>query len=290
MQIEIAIIGFNRSMSFTWPMILRNVIEPLKSKEIDVIINGVISSSKEYIESERNNERGFGETNVPDAERYAKLIELDQAEVDTAIDELFQEFLKKKLFHPGLQDSQKELALLNLLRYLYLQSKYCDLIDEATDLVVFIRPDLLPIDKFYYRKYLEKSESILLPSWGTHSGYNDRFAIIPAFLARKYLNRFTLLPEYSEMNDELHSERFLKWSLQGVPSEEIVVERMPRVRIGGFLATDEEFYIPREYDSRKLLLNSLIYEFVFKIVKIKRRYVAHPLLKFDLLNQLGEKK
>jgi hypothetical protein len=286
LQIEIAIIGFNRSLSTTWPLILKNVIEPLEASHNTVILNGVISHTKEIIISKWSEEYDFGEILIPESYKYTNLIQLEQQEVDNQIQGIYRDFLKKRLFNLGLPEDEEiwSLALLNLLRYLYLQSKYCEVIEEGTDFIIFIRPDLLPIDKLYCKKYLQQNKSILMPTWGKHGGHNDRFAIVPKYLANSYFNRFHRLFEYSKNSNQLISEHFLKWSLEDVPTQEIVVERMARIRAGGLVKRKEDFQIPHKYDKGQSMFKSLFYELIFRATNYKRRYIHRPLVKFDLLN------
>jgi hypothetical protein len=286
MQIEIAIIGFNRSMSKTWPLIQNNLIKPLASQQHKLILNGVISHSKEFISYERTGENHFAETEIPDSDSYENLIEFDQKEIDLELEDLFQEFQSRELFNPIIRESQQPAALLNLLRYLYLQTIYIDLVDEQTELIIFIRPDLMPIDKFYFKKYLKNTKEITTPKWGHYEGHNDRFAIVPYFLAEQYFNRFYLLHEYAKTHKNLHAERFLKWTLREIPPSEQIFERMLRVRVGGFVATEEDFYIPRKYDRSKPLIESAIYELMYKVFNYKRRYITRPFFKFDVFSML----
>jgi hypothetical protein len=273
-------------MSKTWPLIQKNLIKPLASQQHKLILNGVISHSKELISYERTGENDFPETEIPDSDRYKKLLEFDQKEIDLKLKDLFEEFQNKELFNSGVVESQKSAALLNLLRYLYLQSKYIELIDEQTELIIFIRPDLMPIDKFHFKKYLQNSKEISTPNWGQYKGHNDRFAIVPFYLAEQYFNRFYLLHEYVKNHQNLYAERFLKWSLREIPPREQILERMLRVRAGGFVETVEDFYIPRKYDRSKPLIESIIYELIYKVVNYKRRYITRPFFKFDVFSPL----
>jgi len=275
----------------TWPLILKNVIEPLKSPQNNLILNGVISYSKEIIISERNNEHHFGEITIPESYKYRKLVEIDQREVDNRVENIYREFLKRRLFNPDIKGSEesKSLALLNLLRYLYLQSKYYDLIKEDTDFIIFIRPDLLPIDKLYYKKYLQQNNSISMPTWAKHGGHNDRFAIVPRYLAKDYFNRFHRLVEYSKNSDQLQAEQFLKWSLRSVAAQDSITERMVRVRAGGLINLKESVYLPYKYNRNQSWWKSILWEFMIRTINYKRRYIHRPLVKFDVWKLLRSK-
>jgi hypothetical protein len=282
MQIEIAIIGFNRSLSKTWPLIHKNLIKPLASQQNKLILNGVISHSKELITYERTGENHFSEIEIPDSVTYKNLLEFDQKEIDIDLEGIYRRFLTHKTFNSDVSEKDQPAALLNLLRYLYLQSKYVDLIDGQTELIIFIRPDLMPIDKFYFKNYFKETKSILTPNWGRHGGHNDRFAIIPVSLAHQYFNRFQGLDEYVKNLQELQAEKFLKWSLRECPPKEIVIERMIRIRASGLLNSKEEFIIPHKFVSNGSFIKSMIREILFKIINLKRRYFPRPFLKYDL--------
>jgi hypothetical protein len=286
MQIEIAIIGFNRSMSKTWPLIYKNLIKPLRSKHNTLIINGVISHSFDPIVYEWSGENNFPETEVPNNDIYKNLLEFDQDDIDVQLDGLYQRLLEQKNFYSGASEKDQPAVFLNLLRYLYLQSKYMDLVHSDTDLIIFIRPDLMPIDKFYFKNYFKELKAILTPSWDRHGGHNDRFAIIPVSLGHRYFNRFHLLTEYIKNHQELSAEQFLKWSLRECPPKEIVIERMIRIRAGGLFNSNEEFYVPRKYDRSKPLIKSTIYALIYKMINYKRRYFSRPFFKFDIFSLL----
>jgi len=289
MQIEIALIGFNRSMSKTWPLIEKNLIKPLRSKNNTLILNGVISYSLDPIVYGWSGENNFTETEVPNNDGYKNLLEFDQADIDVQLGGVYQRLLEQKNFNSDVSEKDQPAALLNLLRYLYLQSKYLDLVHSDTELIIFIRPDLMPIDKFYYKNYLKERDAILSPNWAKWGGHNDRFAIVPPPLAALYFNRFSLLHEYTKNHQDLAAEQFLKWSLRTSPPKEIVIERMSRVRAGGILESNDEFYIPRRYDRNKPLIESMIYELMYKFVNYKRRYITRPLFKFDIFSLLRSK-
>jgi hypothetical protein len=287
MQIEIAIIGFNRSMSKTWPLIQKNLIMPLRSKNHNVILNGVISHSLDLIVYGRSGENNFTETEVPDNDSYKNLLEFDQDDIDVQLEGVYQRLLEQKNFNSDVSGKDQPAALLNLLRYLYLQSKYLDLVHSDTELIIFIRPDLIPIDKFYYKNYLKQRDAILTPNWGKWGGHNDRFAIIPVSLARLYFNRFNRLDEYIKNHQELQAERFLQWTLRDCPPKEIVNERMIRIRAGGVVNVNEEFYVPHKYDWSKPLIRSTIYALIYKMIIYKRRYISRPFFKFDIFSLPG---
>jgi len=283
MQIEIAIIGFNRSMSKTWPLIYKNLIKPLRSKHNTLIINGVISHSFNPIVYARTGENHFTETKVPDSGSYKNLIEFDQKEIDIQLEGIYQRLLVNKNFNSDVSEKDQPAALLNLLRYLYLQSKYLDLVHSDTELIIFIRPDLMPIDKFYFKNYFKEPEAILTPNWDQHGGHNDRFAIIPVPLAHHYFNRFHLLDEYIKNHQELQAEQFLKWILRECPPKEIIIERMIRIRAGGLFNSNENFPVPHKFVSNGSIFKSLVRELLIKVVNFKRRYFAKPFFKSDLM-------
>jgi len=96
MQIKIAIIGFNRSMSKTWPLIQKNLIKPLRSKNNTLILNGVISHSLDQIVYGWSGENNFPETEVPDNDGYKNLLEFDQVDIDVQLGGVYQRLLEQK--------------------------------------------------------------------------------------------------------------------------------------------------------------------------------------------------
>ena len=234
-------------MSITWPHIHGNLIAPLIQGGHHVAVNGLVSHSSEKLVGLRSNENAFGEITVPDSKEYEKLIIREQGIVDTEIMEKFEKLKVRGIRHSGVELRHQESTLKNHLRVLYLHQLYYQEFSHSADITIFIRPDLLPVEKLNCERYFAHKAKIKTPKWGSWGGYNDRFAIINGEAIEQYFNRGSRLLEYIELNKSHHSESFLKWALKGIDVAEVVTEKMLRVRAGGVVETREDFVVPKKY-------------------------------------------
>ena len=118
---------------------------------------------------------------------------------------------------------------LNRVTQLMLQSK------QHFTHVIFMRPDVVfktPLKESYLS--LAKRNTCVVPGFHSWGGVNDRFAICPLPVAKRYGTRFNGLLDYSKTRKP-HSETYLKHVLQGIHIRKIPI-CFHRVR-----ATGEEF-------------------------------------------------
>jgi hypothetical protein len=110
------------------------------------------------------------------------------------------------------------------------------------DIVIFARPDLLyhdsmaePLD-FLARAHRQFA---LVPDWSQWFGLNDRFALVKgAEGIAAYGRRADLMGEYCARGKRLHSERFLKYALDGQRVRPVHL-RASRVRSNGLQVLED---------------------------------------------------
>ena len=115
---------------------------------------------------------------------------------------------------------------------------------EKPDCVIFVRPDLLYHDSLAttLQQAAQARDTVFLPHWQPHGGFNDRFAIAcgeKAILA--YGNRLNAAQAYCEATaSPLHAEKLVKFVLAG---QGIAVRksstRASRVRIDGQIKRED---------------------------------------------------
>jgi len=84
---------------------------------------------------------------------------------------------------------------------------------DQYDYIIYVRPDVKYFKKITEIDFMNLEENVaLLPNFHTYP-INDRFCIAKPAAAKKYGNRFDFAYEFSLQN-QLHSERFLNWTLE----------------------------------------------------------------------------
>jgi hypothetical protein len=86
---------------------------------------------------------------------------------------------------------------------------------EESDVVLLLRPDLLYLDvldpTFDLAPLLNGSADVIVPSWQSWGGLNDRFAFCSGRAARAYATRIDLFSEACISLGCMHAERFLSF-------------------------------------------------------------------------------
>jgi hypothetical protein len=86
---------------------------------------------------------------------------------------------------------------------------------RSFDLYLFVRPDLrylTPIRITDLAPCLDEPSSLLVPSWHSWGGLNDRFALAGPVAAQTYATRIGLVPAYCA-EAPLHAEKLLRFAL-----------------------------------------------------------------------------
>lgn len=233
MKVAIAIAGLARSLQVCLPTIDRNISGLLRvSPGFQISQTLILSHSAEPLNNERT-----GEDQAPTIDpqilkfRKATLLPLEQIREESSA--LFSRALTKGEWLDG---SGRNLR--NYLEFLTVLKKTGDsLANEDSDIVIFIRPDLLVLDKFIPVRGVNLSKnSIITPRWGKFLGLNDRMAIIPQRFIPEYFSRIDTVEEFIREQGPLDPERHLAWALRGIPSRPSLTTELVRVRAGGVIA------------------------------------------------------
>jgi hypothetical protein len=101
-------------------------------------------------------------------------------------------------------------------------------------------------------------DQLVVPTWGSHKGVNDRFMVCPASFSQVITNRIIWAQTYCESVEAFHSERFLRWVIEaeGIPVNTISLP-MSRVRLGGVIR--HERFKPHDVSEPRRLLNTMVH-------------------------------
>jgi len=233
LKVRIAIAGLARSLHVCLPTVDRNISGVLRvSPGFQVSQSLTLSHSATPLNNERT-----GEDQAPTIDpqilrsRKATLLPLEQIREESSA--LFSRALRKGEW---LEGSGRNLR--NYLEFLTVLKKAGDsLADEDVDVVIFIRPDLLVLDKFIPVRGVNLSTTATLtPRWGRFLGLNDRMAIIPQRYIPEYFSRLDTVEEFIQRHGPLDPEKHLAWALREIPSRPSLTTELVRVRAGGVLA------------------------------------------------------
>lgn len=233
MKICLAVVGLARSLDICLPSIEHKILRSFRmAPGLRVSESLILSHSAKPLNNERT-----GEDQAPTIDpqilgsRKATLLPLEQIREESSA--LFSRALRKGEW---LEGSGRNLR--NYLEFLTVLKKAGEsLADEDADVVIFIRPDLLVLDKFIPVRGVNLSTTaILTPRWGRFFGLNDRMAIIPQRFIPEYFSRLDTVEEFIEEHGPLDPEKHLAWALREIPSRPSLTTELVRVRAGGVLA------------------------------------------------------
>ena len=236
------LVGFNRCLSASMPAIEAKVLQPLRDAGCEVSVDILVSRSRRTVVNLRSGESGSGEWKLPPSATRYRTRTWNATLLDLRVRSRFRAALR--VGDPWPESDSKNLR--NQISILKLQHLTVRRIDDGADLVFFIRLDLMPLDDFDIGRYADiASDAVVVPYWHPFGGYNDRLALMPPHLARRYLGRWQLIPYYLSTGRVLHAERFLRFALRKHRVEQVMVERFNRMRVGG-VEHHEDFlaYLP----------------------------------------------
>lgn len=204
MKIALGFWGITRSLKYTIQSIQQFIIEPLRHRNIEIVIYMHTFS----INSEYNNIR-TGEMNIQlDNEEY-KLLNPHYIRIDD------QDIIKDNInitnyrTHPDPWNTNYN-SVDNFICAMYSKNQLVNMIEESKqqfDNVVFLRPDVKYLHTFPIEclKFAQ-ANTICIPNFAKFFNFNDRFAITNMNTYRLYGSLFDELIEYSK-TDVLHSEK-----------------------------------------------------------------------------------
>jgi hypothetical protein len=224
------LVGFNRCLSVTMPAFEDKVLQPLRDAGCDVSVDIIVSRSRRRVVNPRSGESAAAEWDLPPSARRYRTRTHSATLLDLRVWRRFR--AARRVGDPWPDSNFKNLR--NQVAVLKLQHMASRRIDDGVDLVLFVRPDLMPLDVFDIGRYIDiAADAVVVPYWHPFGGHNDRVALMPPQLAHRYLGRWQLIPYYLSTGRVLHAERFLRFTLRKHPVEPVMVERFNRMRVGG---------------------------------------------------------
>jgi hypothetical protein len=129
----------------------------------------------------------------------------------------------------------------NALVYLEALKIAAESVSADCDVVVLARPDikingqlgLLRLVRRALRLVDYGRPTTLLPAWGTHGGFNDRFAVMPRQHVTTFMNRLDHAPALLASQSRFHSEEFVRFACRDIRTESSIHTTMSRVRLDG---------------------------------------------------------
>lgn len=267
-KIQVLIVGFNRSLSVTYPSIKRRILNPLR-RAGDVHPTFVLSRTRQKVSSAWTGEEGLAEWNPPQAVLSLPHFFVEQEDIDAKLTPYFETVAN---WSAGRASVDKTNAI-NLLRQLWLLDFAQQFIDPEADFLLYLRPDLLMRNRFpmkALRLLRDGPESagpeILTPNWGFQP--NDRLALMRPESAPSYFGRIRVVESFLETKDKaLVGEWLLSYAFEKGTLRPALALRGQRVRSNYSLAR-EQFGQMVHFDVPKRR---------HKITKAWRRFRENPM-------------
>ncbi len=241
MRVVVGYFGLTRSLRFTAPAIRGNILAPLRQHGFDILQVGHFNLP-ERIDNPRSGEAGI----VPDRGEAA-LLDLDLCWIEPQRDgAIAREYELASAFPDAFADGYASLR--NLCHQLRSLDRLWSLITLAApdpaDLVIFLRPDLLYLDRLdpptTLAPLLADACDLVVPSWQGWGGINDRFAFATAAAAGIYASRWRCLVDACLDMGFLHAEHFLRQVVERAGLRTVTTElRAVRVRADGRISGND---------------------------------------------------
>ena len=212
MRCLIGLFGLARSLPHTAVSIRWAFVDPLREAGFEVQSAGHFNVP-ETISNERSGERGI----VPNRAE-TMLLDLDMSWNEPQTDEaVAQEMEGVRALPDAYGDGYRSAA--NLCQQLRSLERLWSLLQlfapRPEDIVLLLRPDLMYLDRLDPARDLallmQGKGDLIVPSWQSWGGLNDRFAFCTARSARIYASRIRLLTEACADMRTLHAEQFLRY-------------------------------------------------------------------------------
>lgn len=213
MKIQVLVVGFNRSLSVTYPTIKRRILEPLGSAG-EVHPTFILSRSRKKMFSEWSGEDGLAEWNPPQSVLFSPHVLVEQEDIDAKLATLFEHVEAWSTGRPSVDKTNA----INLLRQLWLLDFAQQFIDPQADVLFYLRPDLLVRNRFpakLLRELVNEPKglgpTVWTPNWGFQP--NDRMALMRPGAAAAYFGRIGAVQGFMEQSDHpLVGERVLEYA------------------------------------------------------------------------------
>lgn len=235
--VQLLLVGINRSLSYTHRSIQKELKSPLeKSPKIVVNTTLALIHQENGVQNAWSGEFGGLEQEIPGIFEDNQVQYLDGLALRASVRGLAAGLTA---IEDTWQDQGKSIE--NALVFL---KALCTLAPEAhdqSDIFVLARPDVIVRGRLGIVRAIRKAQKLresgtpttFLPAWGTNSGLNDVFAVVPREHTDVYFRRFEEVPRLLEDGSRFHSESFLKFVYRNTRHQSSIHTPMVRVRIGG---------------------------------------------------------
>ncbi len=248
-RITVCFFGITRSLRYTQASIEANILEPARN------LGDLRVCAHFFKQTQIDNPRS-GEAGQLDTEEY-QLLSYDNLELEAPDACLEQNgFEALKTFGDEWDDEFRSLR--NLVHQLHSLNRVTEAaLAEASDVVLFCRPDLLYFDSLgsaIERSLAAPKPLVQLPWWQSwRGGVNDRFAIINGRDAvAAYGKRIEqALPYCTSHQAPLHAERLLADALRDQDVREVGL-RASRMRFDGTLKFEEFDHRTTRHNARRI--------------------------------------
>jgi hypothetical protein len=216
------------------------VIHPLRNKRtFDSSFSlTLIEPPDGKIENPWSAESGFVETQIPRVLEDLPLFVVPYSEIESK-----SAFVLPRSRRFSGVWARETATVENLGRFLWVLQKTFNevIIQTKPDIVVFCRPDVFICRPLWLGlrilsarlSALVSPKVALLPAWGRHRGYNDRFAVLSVLAARDYFQRQEVALEYFEQQPGGNPEGLLKYAMADSLVMNSIFSPMVRMRLGG---------------------------------------------------------
>jgi hypothetical protein len=237
LSVKLLIVGINRSLSYTHRSIQQELKGPLeKSSRFALSTCLALIHQEEGVQNPWSGEFGSLEPDVPEIFEDDEIRYLDGAALRASVRDLASALT---VIEDTWGDQGRSIE--NALVFLKALSTVAPKGYDDSDIIVFARPDVLirkrlPIIKIVreaQRLREAKTPTTILPAWGTNSGLNDAFAVVPKEHVELYFRRFDVVADLLTAGGRFHSEAFLKFIYRNTLHQSSIHTPMVRVRIGG---------------------------------------------------------
>lgn len=235
LRIALVFFGITRALRLTLPSITENLIAPARAIAKEVRLYGHF-----FAQTAISNPRS-GEEGTLDPEEY-RLLQLDEVELE-APGACLDLYPVAEMQAQGDAWGDGFASFRNLVHQLH-SLKRATLLAEGfqPDIVIFARPDLLYHDSAAEQLDLlarSRRTFVVVPDWSRWHGHNDRFALVKgAEAVAAYGSRADRMAEYCRRGKRLHSERLLKYALNGQRVRTVAM-RASRVRANGMQVLED---------------------------------------------------
>ncbi len=245
MNILIGFFGLNRALNATIGGIERHIFSVLQNAGIDVVRVGHFNRP-DTIVSPRSGEFGIKASNEGISLLNLDICWIEKQIFDSIAPELavIAQVPWRRDEDEGMHMRRNALCQLHSLRQL---GRIAALLDRTFDLYLLLRPDLDYIDPLPIAAILEQVEAgadLVAPSWASHNGINDRFAICTKRGFDAYVGRISHAAEFANIHKYFQSEELLAHACRAAGLNTATMEmRARRVRSNGHIV-EEQFDEP----------------------------------------------